>query len=747
MTPMSINTAPPPPPPSMGNAPAKTSKTKMFKQVGKARVEMRSEYVPEWKARLLDAGMPTDVVVIDFETYFDPQYSLRKTKWSTVEYITDKRFESLGVSILDMDQPFKNHESEARWYSGKRNEDGHSEEASRIGYLQTKYGTHLEKCTVVMHNARFDAAILSHHYGINPPHIIDTLGLARHWNSRQPNDLDTLTKQHGLTEKGDTLKFSGWTHRTRYKKKGRRKAKAAPVVELRPRMTAEEDKELGQYANNDTAREWEVFMILLPLLSNPHIELRLIQHTLELFLKPELHVDPVKADEIVAGMTARMDEVVEASGMTPTELRGRYFDDTVDKWVRQYPDYFNAEGNRVAPGEFRKPEKSAQGWKLATANDDWQRDELLKHPDDRVRLAMEGKVAVHSWPNHIKRVRRIISQARANGGCLPVPLKYHGAHTGRFSGDEKINLQNLGERNPEPLIRAVRELLIAQPDHTLAIADLSAIEGRGVGWIADEQGLLQDFRDQDANPDAIEDVYTKFASRVLGEKIVNPGKAGLEGEAFKHMKWGRNSVGKVGVLGGGYGMGAEKAQGLGDGLDLPMAKRIIDTYRSANPKIVQFWKDIEAAFIYAYKYNETVTLRHNLRVEARDECDVVIILPNGRELKYHKVRIKPGKWDQDAIGVYNANERSWGHLWGGHLTENIVQAFCRDILTEAMLRCEDRGVRVVHHVHDELIAHTLESMGDKCLAILIEELTRPLPWAPDFPLAAEGVIKPRYGGH
>lgn len=735
---MSSNSVPPPPP--CGSAVPGASDGRTFKQVGRAKIEMAAEHLPAWKDVLQRVKLPTAVVVIDFETYFDSAYSLRRTRWSTIEYVRDKRFEALGVSILDMNQPFKDYEKEARWYTHDRIREG-------LSLLQQQYGCHLENCTVVMQNARFDAAILRHHYGIAPKHLIDTLGLARHWNSRTKNDLDTLAATFDLPAKGDTLKFKGWTHRTRFvPKKGRRKRGQAPELETAPKMTPEQDRELGDYANNDTAREWEVFMLLLPRLSRPEVELPLIQGTLDLFLKPELNVDPLRAEEIIAGMEGRMDEAVEAAGMTLTQLRGRYFDEAVDEWITEYGPVTHPDQAPVHPGEFRKPEK-VHGWKLATANDDWQRKALLQHPDDRVRLAMEAKVAVHSWPNHIKRVRRIVNQAAANDGVLPVPLKYHGAHTGRWSGDERINLQNLGERNPEPLIRAVRELLVAQPDHQLVIADLSAIEGRGVGWIADEQGLLQDFRDQDADPDAIEDVYTKFASKVLGERIVHPGKAGLKGEEAKYHKWGRGVVGKIGVLGGGYGMGGEKAQGLGEGLDLPMAKRIIGTYRDDNPAIVQFWHDIEAAFIYTYKYHEAVQLRHGLRTEHRPDCDVVIVLPNGRELKYHEVRLRPGKYGRDAIGVYNANERKWGHVWGGHLTENIVQGFCRDIMGEAWLRCGDRGAHVVLHVHDELVAHALTSRAPATLSTLIEELTRPVVWAPGFPLAAEGCITPRYGGH
>ena len=739
----SSKTNPPPPPPKFGTVPRPkpVAAEQQVRDVGGYKLPMASKYVPKWKAILSDLGLPTDVVVLDFETYFADDYSLRLTEWSTIEFIMADQFEVLGCSCLDMHAPFLDYEQSTRWWSDRPGEG--LGVADMFALLQRKYGPNLERCVVVMQNARFDAAIMAYRYGIHPPHIIDTLGLARHWDSRTKNDLDSIAKREGLPAKGDTLKFKGWTHRRRFlkPKKGRGK-KAAGVPAQCPRMTLEEDVQLGNYANNDTAREWEAFTLYLPRLSRPEIEIPLIQHTLDMFLKPELRTDPQKAEELVAGMEARMNEEVEAAGMTPTQLRGRHFDDTVWEWIKEYGPWME-----MPCAAFQKEAKCKQGWKLATAGDDWQRDELLVHPDPRVSTAMRAKMAVHSWPNHIKRVRRIIRQCAAAGGKLPVPLKYGGAHTLRWSGDEKINLQNLGERNPEPLIRAVRQLLVAQPGHKLVIADLSAIEGRGTGWIADQQDLLAQFREQDADPEATQDVYTHFASRVLGRAVRKPNKGGIP-QVEDRMKWCRNAVGKVGVLGCGYGMGAEKAEGYAGGaIDLATAKKIVQTYRETNDKIVQFWKDIERAFIYTYKYRRPCELPRGLRLDAPDNCDVIVTLPNGHEMKYHKVRLGPGKFGGEAASVWNGAENKWTHVWGGHFTENIVQGFCRDILAEALLRCEAAGIRIVLHVHDELVAHVPTAKAEKALATMITELTRPLPWAPDLPLAAEGLITDRYGGH
>ena len=91
---------------------------------------------------------------------------------------------------------------------------------------------------------------------------------------------------------------------------------------------------------------------------------------------------------------------------------------------------------------------------MALAQGDEGRKRLLEHPDERVRNLMLARIAVRSWPLHIKRVQNLIAQAHANDGKLAVPLKYYGAHTGRWSGSGGINLQNLGGKGRGKAIAA-----------------------------------------------------------------------------------------------------------------------------------------------------------------------------------------------------------------------------------------------------------------------------------------------------
>jgi DNA polymerase len=676
---------------------------------------------PAWEVALERAGYPTDVLVLDFELYFDDQISMKKM--STVEYIMHPESEVLGAAFtsIDPDEGSDSYLDNTFWLPGSEL----SEFFERVNW---------DSVTVVAQNSAFDMSVLAHLYGIYPTHHIDLLGLARAWHTRTKNDLATLCKRYNLPDKGDTAEFKEYSHRNRWHKHTKKRDQSK-MPRLVCAMTDEQHAALAEYALNDAMREWEAFTILMPRLSNPHTELRVMQHTIELFTRPRLVVDTGKAEELKCKMDAQisgalLDLVWGADiDLTRKELGGNAFEDTLWKAIEEAGDN---------PKRYTKPAKSKKGWKFAIAKDDVERELLVNHENEAVRLLMAAKAAKDSWPLHINRVERIVNQSAVFGLRLAVPLKYWGAHTGRWSGGEKINLQNLGSRGHE-LVNAVRELLCAPDGYELVIADASQIEARVCAWIAGQYDLLERFDDPTT------DIYCEFASKVLGRPIRKPDDT-MDAETYAYMKWARNSIGKVGVLGGGYGMGADKAVSYAKGeIDKDTAKRLIDTYRAENDKIKKFWDDIGAAFVYVAKYNKPCRL-NGLQFYSYPDCDVVIQLPNGRELKYHRVRIERDNWG-DSIRVYNDIERKWDHFWGGHLTENVVQAMSRDILWGAIWKMEHAGHEIVHHVHDELIAMVPEGRGEEALATAIEFLSETPDWAPRLPLDAEGLVTTRYGGH
>ena len=218
-------------------------------------------------------GWPTDVVVIDFESYFDKDYTL--TKISTIEYIMDDRFEFTGVGhaqspgYVPRFSPFA---------------------SDRVRALRCTWGDNLEGATIVVKNAKFDITILVEKFGINPPYIVDIDDLLRNYDARMSHRLKDVTELFGLENKGDTMQFKGlhWED-----------------------MTREQKTNLELYCNNDVALEARLFEILLPKVTTPEIELPLARHNLNLYLKPKLKFNFFKAIELEMAMGGLLDEILE----------------------------------------------------------------------------------------------------------------------------------------------------------------------------------------------------------------------------------------------------------------------------------------------------------------------------------------------------------------------------------------------------------------------------------------------------
>jgi DNA polymerase len=281
----------------------------------------------------------------------------------------------------------------------------------------------------------------------------------------------------------------------------------------------------------------------------------------------------------------------------------------------------------------------------------------------------------------------------------------------------------------------MKHCLIAPPGCVLIMADATQIEARGNGWIAGQEDLLEAFR-QDR------DVYSEFAAEVLAAPCRKPRKDD-PGPVAK-LYGGRRALGKVGILGMGYGMGAARAleymetypeleSKIKSGeIDLIFCKRFVDAYRNKYRMIPKFWRDLENAFRFTTKYGQAQTLR-GLEL-SRDGSTTQIRLPSGRVLFYPHACISA----EDRLRYH------WGDLWGGTLTENIVQAMSRDVLAEAILFIEGNGFRVGHHVYDSVVVVAPESQDTLAFACVTEALQRVPKWAIGWPMGVETTIGRRY---
>ena len=649
----------------------------------------------DYKDVLKKVGWPTEIITLDFESYWDKDYTLVKQEWSTVEYVTSDKFEATGLGVR-----FRGHTFFA--------EPDYIQ--NTLEQLKEYLGDNLENAVVVIQNAFFDALILEHHYNLRPKYILDTKQITSFLEARGSHRLEDLAEEYGLKlRKGDTKQFKGlhWDD-----------------------MTEEQRNTLGVYCNNDVNIAAELLQKILPLVTNPELELPLMNHTTQLFLQKNFKFDFKLAEELKKEMGEQADKVVEELGHTRDEISG-------NKSFLALMEVALPSGESV-PMKMSTPSKKTGKSKLipAFAKDDEGMKKLLEHPSIGVRKLAEARQAVKSWPLHIKRVKNMANQSKASGGYFRVPLKYAGAHTIRWSGCEDVNAQNFGSK-ADPLIVKVRNLLVAPEGMVLITGDSGAIEARGLAWVAQQLDLIETFEQN-------KDVYSEFASRLLGRPVRKPEKYDPKPVA-KILKIGRD-YGKAYILGSGYGMGAKRmlaemrkisafAEKIEAGeITISTCKRDIKFYRRTYPMIPKFWGDVEKAFRVVAKYSNQVRTVGPLVFYSKGTI-VYLRLPSGRELRYQHCSIRRG---DDSI------RWKYGKLWGGSITENIVQSMCRDLLGFWILECEKVGLPIIIHVHDDMTTMVLKEKQEES-QVLLEKimLTKPA-WAEGFPLAVESHTGDRY---
>lgn len=324
---------------------------------------------------------------------------------------------------------------------------------------------------------------------------------------------------------------------------------------------------------------------------------------------------------------------------------------------------------------------------------------------------------------------------------------YGASRTGRYSG-RNIQLQNLPQNHistldeartlvkmgcfdmvesiygntPDVLSQLIRTMLIPKDGCEFIVADFSAIEARVLAWEAGEQWVLDAFKNG-------EDLYCATASQMFHVPVV---KHGINGDL--------RQKGKIATLACGYGgsSGALISMGaLQMGLKEEELPEIIDSWREANPKIVQYWWDVEKAAMQAFKTGERQDIG---RISfAFSSGTLWMVLPSGRKLAYLVPKQQPNRFGRMSLtyeGVGQNHKWARQETYSGRLVENATQAIARDILAEAMARIEDEGLNIVAHVHDEVI---IEAPKDKYTVDEICRLMAANPdWCDGLPLAAAG---------
>ena len=313
----------------------------------------------------------------------------------------------------------------------------------------------------------------------------------------------------------------------------------------------------------------------------------------------------------------------------------------------------------------------------------------------------------------LQKLQAIDVRRRADG-TMPVNLKYWGAHTGRWSGDAGVNMQNLPRS--EMFNVNVRPMFMARSGHKFVIVDLSQIEPRVLYWLTGDAPMLDAIRS--GVP-----LYEAHARATMG----------WTGGKMKDEAPDLYRLAKARVLGLGYGCGPGKfqhvAQALaGVTLDAAQCEDTVRQWRSGNERICKFW----------------LSLTRKLGCGVNSQADHIEFgLPSGRPVRWWQPRLRIDETGTNP-GANAFNGKGWTYLWGGKMTENIVQALARDVFADCVMRIEAHGIRVLWTVHDEVICEVPEDQADDALDTVTRIMSTPPDWISDLPLAAEGGIENHY---
>jgi DNA polymerase len=384
-------------------------------------------------------------------------------------------------------------------------------------------------------------------------------------------------------------------------------------------------------------------------------------------------------------------------------------------------------------------------------------------PEVRQLLELKQKLGGSAF----KKFAAIQERVSADGR-LRWQFTYHGAHTGRWAS-RGINLQNLykpdkaASKLAKVIIDAIRsETLVsgtcpgidvmtaiasvirtsfcASPGHNLVVGDLAQIESRVLAAMAGCQSMINAYAQG-------HDLYKEFMAWLLHKEI-------------DQIDSDERARGKVVILGSGYGMGVDKFVDycLTFGIVMPRtsedpdeitAEKCIYGFREKYAEIPAYWKALENAVKAAVREHRCIFVK-GVVVDGRNPKCLRIKLPSGRYIHYFNPRIgkkmKFGKMMETATYIaFDAKGVQDKDLYGGLLTENVVQAVARDLLLSGMIEAEKMGFILLMTVHDEIVAEVpIDSpLGEN---ELIQCMTKVPEWAEGmgFILGAECWEGPYY---
>ena len=547
---------------------------------------------------------------------------------------------------------------------------------------------HLEKTgtITVAHNAMFDGAILEWKLGIKPWRYFCTMMGSRPTITPYTGkmSLESVSKYLGLGVKGNEV----------FGAHGKRRGD----------FTDDDLLRYAAYCINDVVLSWKIFRHLVPTM--PKEEMQLLDLTIKKFTRPQLRLD---ASAISAALK------IEKADKAYALMKAGLAHPGVLMSNPQFAELLTNLG--IDPPMKTSPSTGREAYAFAKSDPAFMA--LLDCGLPQVEALVHARLKWKSTINETRLTRFQTVAAATKDKVLAVPLLYYGAHPGRFSGLDKLNLQNLGRKSP------LRYAIIAPPGFKVVAGDLSQIEARITAALAGQMDLLALFAMYDNMESSDRDVYCEFGDKIFGRTITNTPKD--ERERF---------IAKTGVLSLGFQAGAQKFYdsmkqfGIKD-ITFANAEAVVNTYRTSYPCIPELWKKMEQMIT-------SMMSGTSYKIGPVFSCMNHIKLPNGMFLTYPELTNngphRGYKWGN-----------SWRDIYGGKLTENVVQALARIVMTTAELKIARAGLRAALSVHDELIYVIKEDQVDTFIPVLRKILTAPVKWMPELPVNCEINFGDTYG--
>ncbi len=603
-------------------------------------------------------------VYADFESSYGTRLTLETLSYT--EYCTHDDFFVWGAPVAIEDEPFK-------WY-------GHNDLKQLFNDLDPA------NTRFIAHNVLFDATVARHRYEFVADQMFCTMAATNYLRPKHPANIGAVAE---------------WLGYEGPKKEDLTIGLTATYNKALGELTQEEYDKLVEYAINDGEMLRFIHKKLEPYV--PEKEQWLMNHSLQLAQHPSLLLDVNQWDKVLSADKATRQKQIVDSGYSGQQLRQNEF----------FAGLLRDKGIEPPTVSVWDKKQQKQVVKYSFSKNDARFLALLDNPDT-VKLAKAKMAASSSQVS--SKLKKLKNHAEANHGKVPVYYKYYGAHPGRFSGSNRLNLTNM------PRYGGLRECLKAPDGHKLVIVDSSNIEARKLAWLSNCTRKLKEF-------ELGVDPYIAVASEIAGFPV----------NEEDHPK--ERGLGKVVELLSGYqgGWSSLQRQMAVGAMGTPRrrisdaeAKKYINTYRRVNREIQRYWYKLQD-YIPAIAGNEYIY------VESLGLC-----------FGFNTVRTMAGTYLRYPGFCYHNGEWKYGpekqfKLYGGKLTENLCQHLSREIIMFQLRMVEETlGYPVVLHTYDELVLIVPDDQSHEVLQAVTDIMCIAPDWCSDIPLAAKGMISENY---